>query len=161
MRLIDKKKFIAIVVSVLMFVGSIVITPFLTSPQKDTILFQKKYREISMMLYQGESETRSCFPRNSISRLKRRNSEILSIDCSNITDSLSNSLLREKNIYRYGNYIVNGNQRKRYLLLSSGFEKMNLKDIPGIENFDKIILHSSFKKKKEQLLIKRSKGTWT
>lgn len=152
-----QKKFIAIVVSVLMFVGSIVITPFLTSPQKDTILFQKKYREISMMLYQGESETRSCFPRNSISRLKRRNSEILSIDCSNITDSLSNSLLREKNIYRYGNYIVNGNQRKRYLLLSSGFEKMNLKDIPGIENFDKIILHSSFKKKKEQLLIKEAK----
>ena len=34
---------------------------------------------------------------------------------------------------------------------------MNLKDIPGIENFDKIILHSSFKKKKEQLLIKEAK----
>lgn len=110
------------------------------------------------MLYQGESETRSCFPRNSISRLKRRNSEILSIDCSNITDSLSNSLLREKNIYRYGNYIVNGNQRKRYLLLSSGFEKMNLKDIPGIENFDKIILHSSLKRKKNNCLLKKQRN---
>ncbi|MDE6770876.1 MAG: hypothetical protein K2J78_14225 [Muribaculaceae bacterium] len=79
-------------------------------------------------------------PRNTISRIVHKGCEILSIDCNENLDSLATTLLSSRK------------QRKRYLILGSGFKGTTLKEVPGLEGFDKIILHPSMKRKMETKL---------
>lgn len=119
---------------------SIVSIPFLNDKPKDGIIFQKNSSDISLALYDGAHPQVSTMPRNTISRVVHKGCEILSIDCSENLDSLATTLLSSRK------------QRKRYLILGSGFKGTTLKDVPGLEGFDKIILHPSMKRKMETKL---------
>ena len=152
-----KKRFAAILISCVILGGSVVAAPFLTTTAPDSIIFQKNFRDISMALYDGDNERLSQFPRNAVSHLTHKGAEIFSIDCTGFRDSIPLWLSKgEETIYKYSRE----NKRKklkRYLLLGSGIGDISLSDIPEIEKFEKIILHSSIKKNSEKKLIEESK----
>ncbi|MDE5674554.1 MAG: hypothetical protein K2I44_04305, partial [Muribaculaceae bacterium] len=97
------------------------------------------------------------FPRNMVSRVKRKQSEIISIDCKGFADSIPAWLRSGEELYSSFNKAYKSKKRKRYLLLSSGLGDIPLKDIPGLEQFDRIILHSSIRKKKEKALLEEAR----
>lgn len=123
-----------------LLVLSIATIPFLKNDKVDSIIFQKKYNEITLAIYNGDNETISKMPRNAISRIIHKSCEIMSIDCKLNVDSITSQVLSSRK------------KRNRYLILGSGFGNQKLKDIPAIREFDKIILHSSIKRKMETKL---------
>lgn len=135
----DKSKII-IAGGLSMMIISIVSIPFLNEKPQDGIIFQKTASDISLALYDGANPQISTMPRNAVSRIMHKGCEVLSIDCSENLDSLASMLASSRK------------QRRRYLILGSGFKGKTLKEIPGLEGFDKIILHSSMKRKMETKL---------
>lgn len=132
----DKRKVI-ISGGLSMMILALICIPLFNNENQDGIIFQKNYTEIALALYSGDTPEVSKLPRNSISRIYHKGCEILSLDCSINPDSLATKLATSRR------------SRKRYLIIGSGFRETSLKDIPDIKNFDKIILHSSLKKKME------------
>lgn len=148
-----KRKTAVFVIASVFFIGSVVVAPVLASSPSDSMIFQKKYRDISMVFYEGAKESQTIFPRNMVSRIVRSQSEIISVDCNGFVDSIPVWLKSGEDMYSSIDKAYKSKKRKRYLLLSSGFGNMSLKDIPGLEKFDKVILHSSIRKKREKALI--------
>lgn len=118
---------------------SLVIIPFLKSPE-DGLIVRRNPADITLALYEGNQETVLSMPRNTVSRLAHKGSEILSVDCKADLDSIAEMMLSGRR------------SRKRYLILGGGFSGRSLKEIPGIERFDKIILHPSLKRKMENMI---------
>ncbi len=123
---------------------AIVSIPFLNDKPQDGIIFQKTASDISLALYDGANPQISTMPRNAVSRIIHKGCEVLAIDCNENLDSLATLLVTSRK------------QRKRYLILGSGFNKKALKEIPGLEGFDKIILHSSLRRKMENQIRKEA-----
>ena len=111
-----------------------------------------------MVFYEGSKERQTIFPRNMVSRIVRDQSEIISVDCKGFIDSIPGWLKSGEEIYSKYDKAYRSKKKKRYLLLSSGFGDLSLKDIPGLEKFDKVILHSSIRKKREKALIEEAKN---
>ena len=156
---INRRKKLAVFITTLIFlIGSVIIAPVLASSTKDSMIFQKKYRDISMVFYEGSKERQTIFPRNMVSRIVRDQSEIISVDCKGFIDSIPGWLKSGEEIYSKYDKAYRSKKKKRYLLLSSGFGDLSLKDIPGLEKFDKVILHSSIRKKREKALIEEAKN---
>ena len=121
---------------------AIVCIPILNRKAPDSIIFQKNYHDISLALYDGEDLHLSTMPRNSISRVFHKGCEVLSIDSEVNIDSLS--LIHSKTGGRRG--------RRRYLILGGGFKGSTLNELPQLKEYDKIILHSSIKRRMENIL---------
>lgn len=138
-RRTDKSKII-IAGGLGLMIVSIISIPFLNEKPQDGIIFQKTSSDISLALYDGARPQVSTMPRNAVSRIVHKGCEVLSVDCSENLDSLATMLLTSRK------------QRRRYLILGSGFKGKALKEIPGLEGFDKIILHPSMKRKMETQL---------
>lgn len=138
------RKKIAMAVSALFFAGAILLIPIMPNGEKDGIIIQRNYSEISVALYDAGVLNVERLPRNTVSRLLHKGNEILSVDCKVKLDSLAAEVIRNKRT------------RKKYLILGSGFRSDSLKNIPGLNHFDKIILHSSMKRKKESEILKEA-----
>ena len=136
-------KIAASVVGVSLFAGSIAAIPFMASAQPDSMIFQKKYSDISMALYDADKENILSFPRNAVSKINFKGNDIFTVDCINQLDTLATMMMRDKS-------------RKKYLILGSGFRGKKLSDIPGLDSFEKIILHPSIRKAKEKELLKEA-----
>ncbi|MDE6143139.1 MAG: hypothetical protein K2F94_03575, partial [Muribaculaceae bacterium] len=135
-------KGIAIITGCLIMAGSIALIPVLSPKAYDGLIFQRNISEISLALYDSDNERVECLPRNAVSRIFHKGAEIMSIDCNANLDSIAR-------LNRY----IDKKSRNRYLILGSGAKGIHLKDIPGYENFDKIIIHSSMRKKIEADLL--------
>ncbi len=140
---IDKRK-VVIIGGVGMMIIALVFIPILNKKELDGIIFQQNSSEIALALYSGDIPLESRMPRNSISRIYHKGCEILSLDCAVNADSLLSTLSTSRR------------SRKRYLIIGSGFRETSLKDIPEIKNFDKIILHSSLRRKMENQIRKEA-----
>lgn len=140
---INKKK-VVIIGGVCMMVIAVICIPILNKKDMDGIIFQQNYSEIALALYSGNIPLESKMPRNSVSRIYHKGCEILSLDCAINADSLTSRLTSSHR------------SRKRYLIIGSGFRETPLKDIPEIKNFDKIILHSSLRRKMENQIRKEA-----
>lgn len=136
----SEKKKVIIVGGLSMMGVSVICIPFFNEKANDSIIFQKNFNDISLALYKGDEMQFATLPRNSVSRIFHKGCEVLSIDCSLDIDSIGSILSQSQR------------GRKRYLILGSGFRETSLKEIPEINNFDKIILHSSLKRKMETKL---------
>ncbi|MDE6095738.1 MAG: ComEC family competence protein [Muribaculaceae bacterium] len=155
---INKRKKIAVTVTASLFlIGSVITAPILSSSPADSMIFQKKYDEISMVFYENNNQDKTTFPRNVVSRISRKHSDIISVDCKGFADSLPNWIRSGEELYTTLNKSYKSQKRKKYLLLSSGLGDVSLKDIPGLEKFDRIILHSSIRKKREKALLDEAK----
>lgn len=146
-----RKKLFASLVSAIMFIGSIILIPALKNNPPDGIIFQKNFYDISIATYDNDKESVIEIPRNSVSRVKHHGCDILSLDCHIDIDSIAgyiNSTIDNK--------IGNRNKSKKYLIIGSGFKNLNLREIPRLEEFDKVFLHSSLKKKREAALMKEA-----
>lgn len=124
---------------------SLICIPVFNKSIPDSIIFQKNYNEITVALYDGPSPTLSTMPRNAISRLYHKGCDIISVDCDYGIDSIATYLSK-----------MNKTRRKKYLILGGGFNENSLKGIPFVNEFDKIILHSSLKRKMETKLKKEA-----
>ena len=140
-----KKKKTAMLAGGGLLAASIALTPLLAGHNPDGIIFQKNYSEISLALYDSDDEHITVLPRNTVSRILHKGNEILSVDCKSSLDTIATMLMKERSA------------RKRYLVLGSGARGLKLKDIPGYENFDKIILHSSMRRKMETQFFEEAK----
>lgn len=136
-------KIAATVTAASLFIGSIAAVPFIASAQPDGMIFQKKYSDISMAFYDADKENIMSFPRNAISKIDFKGNDIISVDCINRLDSIAAMAMKDKS-------------RKKYLILGSGFKDKKLSDIPGLESFEKVILHPSIRKKKEKELLQEA-----
>ena len=77
--------------------------------------------------------------------------EILAVDCDVDVDSILSSISiarRDSNL--------NNKCNKRYLILGSGVKKLKLEQIPCIDEFDKVFIHASNRKKRESAIIKEA-----
>ena len=128
-----------------MMAGAIMIVALLNKKEPDGLIFQKNLTDISLALYDGSEEALAVLPRNAVSRILHKGCEIISIDCKTNLDSLARVI---------SNPAV---RKKRFVILGSGFTLKNLRDLPGIQDFDKVIIHSSVRKKKEELIIQQAK----
>lgn len=135
------RKRLAAVFGISMAVASLVLVPMLSSPEPDGIIFQKNYSGISVALYDSDNENIELLPRNTISRIIHKGNEIISVDCRNRLDTLASMVAKGKKA------------KRRYLILGSGFSGKSLQEIPDMGNFDKIILHSSLKRKMESKFL--------
>lgn len=138
------KKIVAGVTGTVMLIGSVMIIPLIKETESDGFIIQKNYRDISVALYDNDTENVAVMPRNSISRLAHKGCEIVSVDCMSNLDSLARIISSRKAL------------KKRYLILGSGFKPESICDIPGAESFDKIIIHSSIKRKIESELLEHA-----
>lgn len=139
-----KKNMTAVICASSLFVLTVVAVPFLNTEQPPSVIFQKNYYEISVAHYDSNDVEVKMFPRNTVSRIVKKGHEIISVDSPSALDSLASMISTRKK------------GKKKYLIISSGFRGKKLRDVPGIEGFDKIILHSSIKPKNESLLKKEA-----
>ncbi|MEZ3551493.1 MAG: competence protein ComEC family protein [Muribaculaceae bacterium] len=139
------KKWLPISIGAGMMAGAIMIVALLNKKEPDGLIFQKNLTDISLALYDGSEEALAVLPRNAVSRILHKGCEIISIDCKTNLDSLARVI---------SNPAV---RKKRFVILGSGFTLKNLRDLPGIQDFDKVIIHSSVRKKKEELIIQQAK----
>lgn len=137
-----RHKIAAGMIGAAMFAGSIAMIPLMSASQPDSMIFQKRYSEISMAFYDADKENIMSFPRNAVSKINFKGSEIISVDCVNQLDSLAAIIAKGKS-----------SNKKRFLILGSGFKNKKLSDIPGLDNFEKIIVHPSFRRKREQEIL--------
>lgn len=124
---------------------SLLLTPFLKENQSDSVIFQRGLQTISVALYNGDDVKISQLPRNTVSRICHKGCDIFAIDCAVNIDSLSAQLIKSSN-----------KKRKRFLIIGSGFRGHKLNELPRIKDFDKIILHSSIKRKMESDLKRQA-----
>ena len=120
---------------------SIALIPLFNKKAPASIIFQKNFSDISLALYDGDMLKVALMPRNTISRISHKGGEIISIDTHIDIDSLTTILNQSRR-----------KRRKNYLILGGGFKGISLKDLPYLKKFDKIILHSSLKRKMEKKL---------
>lgn len=153
-----RQKMAVFIIASIFLIGSVIAAPFLAASPADSMIFQRKYRDISMVFYEKNEESHTVFPRNMVSRIIRNQSEIISVDCKGFADSIPVWLKSGEQLYSKYDKVYKSKKKKRYLLLSSGFGDLSLKDIPGLDKFDKVILHSSIRKKKEKALIEEAKN---
>lgn len=118
---------------------ALLMIPFLKEPE-DGLIVRRNPNDITLALYEGSREKVTRMPRNTVSRLIHKGSEVISIDCRADIDSLAGILARTRR------------GKRSYLILGEGFKGRNLKDIPDVSRFDKIILHPSMKRKMEKKL---------
>jgi len=140
-----RKKKTAIIVGGGIMTVSVMLTPLLSSNDPDGMIFQKNYSEISLALYDSDNERISTLPRNAISRIFHKGNEIMAIDCNSSLDTIAAIMMKQRK------------SKKRYLIIGSGARGLRLKDIPGYERFDRIILHSSMRRKMESGFIEEAK----
>lgn len=76
-----KKKFSTVAMALVILVISVAAGPSLANEEGNGIIFQSRYRDMSVAFYEDGQLTESVFPRNTISRLLRQDIEIYSIDC--------------------------------------------------------------------------------
>lgn len=132
-----RKRKVAIFSGAFFLVSAMVMIPLCTERKPDGMIIQKNYNQISLAVYDSDNEVVRYMPRNTVSRWMHKGSEILAMDCLSELDSISR-------------YIGAGKKsKKRYLILGSGARNIKLSDISGVESFDKIILHSSLRRKME------------
>lgn len=139
-----KKKKTALAAGGAILAASIALIPLLSGNSHDGIIFQRNNSEISLALYDTDDEHISVLPHNTVSRILHKGNEIFSIDCQADLDTIA-SLLKERSA------------RKRYLILCSGVRDLRIKDIPGYQSFDKIILHPSMRRKMETRFFDEAK----
>lgn len=149
------KKGFTVMLSILFLISSVAIGPLLTSHHDNSVIIQKKYRDLSMMIYNGSKENLVSFPRNTVSRFVHENYEIFSIDCVNFADSYPKWFNQNPDKTDI-NAWIGRNRKRRYLLIGSGFKKNSLEDIPFVDMFEKIIIHPSLKRNREDSLIKEA-----
>ncbi len=153
-----KKTRILTIGGMALLVVSIISIPFYNRNVPDSIIFQKKYNEIALALYDGNQSTVSVMPRNSVSRIIHKGCEVMSIDCNFDVDSIASqlnigSISGKVNLDSIASKVsLSRKKRKKYLILGSGFKGKDLKEIPAIREYEKIILHSSIKRKMETKL---------
>ncbi len=140
-----RHKVAAGVIGAAMFVGSIAMIPIMSSAQPDGMIFQKRYSDISMALYDSDNENILTFPRNTVSKINFKGHEIISVDCINQLYSLAAFVAKGKTY-----------NKKRYLILGSGYKNRKLSDIPELGSFEKIIVHPSIRRKREQELLEEA-----
>lgn len=140
-----KKKWLSLSVGAGMLAGSILLIPILRKEEPDGLIFQKNHSEISLALYNHGEEGTARLPRNSVSKIIHKGCEIISLDCRANLDSLANIIKASRS------------NKKRYMIIGSGFSGKTLHDIPCLESFEKIIIHSSIRKKKESQILKEAK----
>lgn len=134
------KKRMAVCFGTFFIAAAMVMIPLCSERKPDGMIIQKNYNEISLAVYDSDNEVVKYMPRNTVSRWIHKGSEILAMDCLPLLDSISG-------------YIGGGKKsRKRYLIVGSGARNIKLKDITGVDGFDKIILHSSLRRKMEAKL---------
>lgn len=126
-----------------LFTASLAVIPLMTKEVNNCMIFQKKYSDISMALYDSDKETVTSFPRNAISRIRFKDNDIISLDCINHLDTIATMLMKDRS-------------RKKYLILGSGFKNKKISDIPGLDGIEKIILHPSLRKKKENEFLQEA-----
>lgn len=146
-----RKKLVSYIVGFSMIAGSLILIPALASVQPDGVIFQQNLHDISVALYDSDKENIRKFPRNTVSRIIHKGCEILSVDCPQGIDSIGKYVNRRDVRKRELT-----DSSKRYLILGSGMGNKKLKDISGLENFDKIFLHSSIRKKRESILLQEA-----
>lgn len=111
---------------------------------RDELIVQNNFRQISVVIYEKGRQYELELPLRSIGRIQRGEIELVSIDC--LADSAALKEAMEK-----GSDITT-----RHLIISGGSYGLTLGEIPGIREFDKIILHSSIRRKMEAQLIKEA-----
>lgn len=153
-----KKKVVTVTLGILFLFLSILAGPFLASSSNDCMIFQKNYKEISMIFYKNGESQKEIFPKNTVSCLSKGSSDIFTIDCKNFIDSLPRLITKSEPVLNSINKSFKAKKRKRYLLISEGVGEISLKNIPGINYFDKVILHSSLRKKREKQLIEEARN---
>lgn len=123
---------------------SVGIIPLVSNKTPDGFIIQRKFKDMSLALYDGENEQDAIFPRNSISRIIHKGCEIMAIDCDLPLDSIGLEILRNRKSHR------------RYLILGGGARHITLENIPDFKSFEKIILHSSLRKKVERRFLQEA-----
>ena len=127
-----------------MLAGALFLVPVLSHNVPDGVIFQQKYYDISVALYDSDKESTAVLPRNSVSRIVHKGAEIISVDCASGLDSLATFVSRAKK------------EKRRYMIIGSGFKGKSLRDLPGLKDCDRVILHSSMKNKLEQEYLKEA-----
>lgn len=126
---------------------------FLTKESKiNQMIIQNNFDQISVVVYEGDNQYNINMPSRSIGRLHKGDFELISIDCRIDTITLKNFL----NQLSSERGKIDRNPKQHLIVLGASF-RLKLKDIPGIRNYDKIILHSSIRRKMEANLIKEAK----
>lgn len=142
---LKRRKKIPAVAAGLVMAAAVILTPMLTERLvPDGAIVQRNYEAISMALYDADKERLTTFPRNTLSALTHKGHRYLTLDCVPALDSLAMAVTR-------------GKGKRNYLIVGSGAKDFKLKDIPGIEKFDKIILHSSMRRKMENDIIEEAR----
>ena len=139
-----RKTMTAYVVGVSFLVGSLILIPVLKTEEPDGVIFQNNHADISVALYDSDHELLTSFPRHAVSRLVHKGCEIVSVDCLAGLDSIAPLIGKAKKGSR------------KFMVLGSGFKGRSLKEIPGIENFDKVVIHSSMRRNAEEMLLKEA-----
>lgn len=140
-----RHKIAAGIIGAAMFAGSIAMIPIMSAAQPDSMIFQKRYSDISMAFYDSDKQNIMTFPRNAVSKINFKGNEIISVDCVNQLDSLAAIIAKGR-----------ASNKKRFLILGSGFKNKKLSDIPGLDNFEKIIVHPSFRRKREKEILEEA-----
>lgn len=123
--------------------SAIVMIPLTDARVPDGVIVQRNFNDISMALYDGPHEEIKNLPRDAVSTLVHKGVEIIALDCAAKLDSISPMLQKRK-------------AKNRILVLGSGIKHMKLREIPGVANFDKIILHTSLHENKVDHLIEEA-----
>ena len=110
---------------------------------KDSMVFGKRYSEISMTINTDNEHKKYVLPPNTIGRLSAKDTHIFSID-NKISNSDSLFLCSQQDGLH------------KYLIIGRGFGKSKLVDIPSISEFEKIIIHPSVYKKTEELYFEEA-----
>lgn len=128
------------------FFGLSFILVFLTKDNlPDELIVQSNYRQISLVIYEDGKQYDLVMPRGAISSVTRKDIAIINIDCKADPIELGKKLKIHSGI------------QNRYLIISGNGHNFDLREIPEIRGFDKIILHSSVRRKMEAKLIKEAK----
>lgn len=138
------KKKVALSVGAVMLAGSLLMIPLLRNSVPDGFIIQKNSSDISLALYDHESENVARLPRNAVSRIVHKGCEIISIDCLANLDSLSNIIMSKKRM------------KRRYMILGSGFSPDSLSRLPALDRFDRIVVHPSVRRKIEADLMEKA-----
>lgn len=148
---------VAISTACLMLVSSVAIAPLMAAERTDSVIFQKNFRDISMMLYRGNESKKSIIPRKTVGKINFGDIEILSIDCKGASDSIMSWI--ERSDMAMADMIKKGRKKnlRRYLVIGSGADAVNFSSLPGKEKFEKIILHCSLSRKEEDTIMKEAR----
>ncbi len=151
-----RKKVATFTMGILFLFLSFLAGPMLASSSSDCMIFQKNYKEISMIIYKNGVLQKEIFPKNAVGFFSKESSDIYTIDCRNFLDSFPKLISKGEPVFNSLQRSYKAKKRKRYLLISEGVGSISLQNIPHIKYFDKVILHSSLRKKHEKQLIEEA-----